>query len=68
MTQLKFKHRTFEKGCNVIAILTSWLCVFTLKNLQVKRVRFRVKQNVAKVDLNVATTWVRVFLVPSPKA
>jgi len=52
----------------VIAILTSRLCVFTLKNLQVKRVRFKVKQSVAKVDLNVATTWVRVFLVPSPRA
>jgi hypothetical protein len=68
MTQLKFKHRTFKKGYNVIAILTSSLCVFTLKNLQVKRVRFRVKQNVAKVDLNVTTTWVRVFLVPSLRA
>jgi hypothetical protein len=68
MTQLKFKHRTFEKWYNVIAILTSWLCVFTLKNLQVKRYRFKVKQSVAKVDLSVVTTWVRVFLIISPKA
>jgi hypothetical protein len=65
---LKFKHRTFEKGYNVIAILTFWLCLFNLKNSQEKRVRFRVKQSVAKVDLNVATTWVRVLLVPSPRA
>jgi hypothetical protein len=51
----------------VITILTFWLCLFNLKNLQEKKVRFGVKQSVAKVDSNVVTTWARVFLVPSPR-